>query len=962
MKTQLKSCVLWAAFAALCVSSRPASAALSMVIRPSLAPNAFSSSYFNSWATAMVTALENGTGDVPTALPDSYRNCKKIRAADNLVSSFPSWYGVADPAGAFAGEYGQRLHFGVRILGNGTKFKLSNLTFEMHSSDPGDTLGWVDGFGPTDVYSFRRVGIDYVDGIKGNGNDIVYASGEPATNSVDELDYAGAGNAFWYPSAPGATDQDKLNFGINQVQNLGPMRVTMTYTMVDDLSNVTASTSTVYIEGEGLPVDLNGHYSSPSQVGATPGTAFASTSTNANRVNETSAATLAPDSTYTPFSDATKPPKSLALDMRGKSYEFDVDLHSLSLWADVIGITPQEFFVVGLGTGSGSPGDERVWVVCWKGPADVNGNTFKVELQTDFGVSANVWYDAYSDETKFHVRASVNAANNQMTATVTPLNGLRSGISRDIGPLALVPATDDVSNSYFYSGFYSTALKSTAKATLSNLQTTAGGNELFVFSDNPYVKLADPIYYRLGMTNLTAPVYGFQGFIQNVNANQVFGSGSYTAMPFSLALTAITGAGNLSSGVDFGFSAAQEGSDLANLTFATNGVEAATGISFRPNSGPPSFVPNQFVGDTGGIPASVRDSNVVVVDSTAPTLTGLTATQGVTNVLNGANPVIQGNLHISVSAQDLMPGSGLSGNPTISIDFPTGPDVVNMPMYAGAGNQFSFDYPVTSATPCGTANILINVSDDAGNSASPATGTLDVNVAQVSLTIVLDGSDNNLPGTVTRGMIIKLGGNPSSGANAPFYANKNVVFSDPDGAGPLTLTGNVVLTALDGILCDKQLNAVSVKDPKHSLRKLAALSGSGDQYSAVVHLKGGDATNDNVIDILDFGVFAAQYGSNPGANTPLGYSGNHADFSANGSVGTNDFTFFQGGAFLSVGDNEPGNYADGGGDPLSTCTVRQMVGAGVPLKLALAYDLNKNGWITFEEIQKWLNSQVGGGR
>lgn len=957
MRTQWKSCVFGSALAALFVVSQPASASLSLVIRPSLAPNAFSSSYFNAWATASVSALESGTGDVLTALPDSYRNCKKIKAVDNLVSSFPSWYGVANPGGSFAGEYGQRLHFGVRILGNGTQFRLSNLTFEMHSSDPGDTLGWVDGFGPSDVYSFRRKGIDYVDGIKGNGNDIVYQSGEPATNPVDELIYAGAGNAFWYPSAPGGTDQEKLNYGINQVQNLGSMLVTMTYTMTDELSNVSSATSTVYVEGDGLPVDLNGRYISPSQLGVTPGTSFASTSTNANRVAETSAAALAPDSTFTPFSDATKPPKSVALDMRGKSYEFDVDLHDRALWADVIGITPQEFFVLGLGSGAGNPGDERAWVICWKGPADVNGNTFKVELQTDLGVSAGVWYDAYLDETKFHVRASINPANSQMTAIVTPLDGLHSGISHDIGPLALAPVGDDVSNAYFYAGFYSTALKSTAKATLTSLMTTGGSNALFLFADDPYVKLAEPIGYRLGMANLNAPVYGFQGFIQSNNGNQVFGSGSYTVMPFSLPLTAITGAGNLSSGVDFGFSPVHEGADLANLDFSTNSMENATGLSFRPDSGSPAFVPNQFVGDSGAVLASVLNSNLVVVDSTAPALSGLSALQGATNVLNGANPTIQGGLTVSVNALDVAPGSGLAGNPTISIDFPAGADVVNAPMYAGPGNTFRFDYSVTPANTAGVATITINAVDDAGNSAVPATGTLNLNTAQLSLTIVLDSSDNNLAGSITRGMVIKIGSDPAAGSNAAFYANKNVVFSDSDGAGPQFLSGTATITALDGLPWGKHPNAASVKDPKHTLRKLASLTeGANSQFSGIAVLKGGDANNDNLIDILDFGVYASQYGSTPGANTLLGFVGNHAEFSGNGSITTADFTFIAAG-FLSIGDGEPGNFSDGGGDqPLSTCTIRQMMKAGVSEKLARALDADGDGWITVQEIQKWLNS------
>src|SRR5207302_3566 len=57
--------------------------------------------------------------------------------------------------------------------------------------------------------------------IKGNGNDIVYNSGQSAANLIDELIYVGVGNSIEALSSdPGATDQDKID-GVMATSGLG---------------------------------------------------------------------------------------------------------------------------------------------------------------------------------------------------------------------------------------------------------------------------------------------------------------------------------------------------------------------------------------------------------------------------------------------------------------------------------------------------------------------------------------------------------------------------------------------------------------------------------------------------------------------------------------------------------------------------------------------------------------------
>ena len=104
----------------------------------------------------------------------------------------------ADPAAAFGAGYGaeegNRMHFGLLVLGNGTQFSISELSFAATSTDPGNALafGYAGGYG----YSTGYVGLNYgPDGIKGTADDFLVTSG-PNTQLVDELYGRGSGNSF----------------------------------------------------------------------------------------------------------------------------------------------------------------------------------------------------------------------------------------------------------------------------------------------------------------------------------------------------------------------------------------------------------------------------------------------------------------------------------------------------------------------------------------------------------------------------------------------------------------------------------------------------------------------------------------------------------------------------------------------------------------------------------------------
>jgi hypothetical protein len=178
-------------------------------VYPSLAPNALGSANWSGYQTKAIYAIENGlsvNGDSATD-PTAYQRAPStLDAGQVAVTSFPSWLGVADPPSPFQNEYGNRLHFGLHVLGNGTKFSISEMSFTASSSDTTNSLGFSWGLG-TYNYGAGHVGINYgADGIKGTSDDVRITSGAN-TQLVDELVSRGSGNAWW----PGGDAADPAN-------------------------------------------------------------------------------------------------------------------------------------------------------------------------------------------------------------------------------------------------------------------------------------------------------------------------------------------------------------------------------------------------------------------------------------------------------------------------------------------------------------------------------------------------------------------------------------------------------------------------------------------------------------------------------------------------------------------------------------------------------------------------------
>ena len=179
-----------------------AAQAATIVVTPSLAPNAYGSAYFAGWTANAITALHDGaTSGGDSSLPSYYQAQSNVTPAQSLVTGFPSWMGQADPGAvfgpAFANEGGNRMHFGVWIDGDGQQFSISQLGFEAYSDDPANILG--SGFyyeaGDFDYNLSYQGVLKGDDGQLWTSDDVFVTSG-PNTTLVDGLVGRGPGNSI----------------------------------------------------------------------------------------------------------------------------------------------------------------------------------------------------------------------------------------------------------------------------------------------------------------------------------------------------------------------------------------------------------------------------------------------------------------------------------------------------------------------------------------------------------------------------------------------------------------------------------------------------------------------------------------------------------------------------------------------------------------------------------------------
>jgi PEP-CTERM motif len=207
------------------------------------APNVYGSPSYNAWAANAIYAAENDLSNYGTpGTPAYFQTVTMGTNSSNIVTSFPSWNGVANPGSPYSGEYGNRLtYILVATDSTGQNISLSQLTGTMKSSDPGNTFGfsfnWATGtltygsksFSFPTSYSANQIGL--INNV--SGPPTVVASGA-ATQVVNELVVVGLGNALANTSSPCSSlpaSQAAISCVEAQYNALIPFNVTATYAL-----------------------------------------------------------------------------------------------------------------------------------------------------------------------------------------------------------------------------------------------------------------------------------------------------------------------------------------------------------------------------------------------------------------------------------------------------------------------------------------------------------------------------------------------------------------------------------------------------------------------------------------------------------------------------------------------------------------------------------------------------------
>jgi hypothetical protein len=166
-----------------------------LTIKPALAPSMYASPSWSAFADNAITALKENRDSVSADAqnPTGFQVVQGVELAHILVGPFPLWKGQLAPAGTFAAEHGNRVHFALHAQGNGQRFALADIAYSITSGDPGQLLSQSGTLADL-AYSASRVGVSYgSDGKRGGGDDVVFQDGEPGTIPVDELFYVGIG-------------------------------------------------------------------------------------------------------------------------------------------------------------------------------------------------------------------------------------------------------------------------------------------------------------------------------------------------------------------------------------------------------------------------------------------------------------------------------------------------------------------------------------------------------------------------------------------------------------------------------------------------------------------------------------------------------------------------------------------------------------------------------------------------
>jgi hypothetical protein len=187
-----------------------------------------------------------------------------------------------------------------------------------------------------------------------------------------------------------------------------------------------------------------------------------------------------------------------------------------------------------------------------------------------------------------------------------------------------------------------------------------------------------------------------------------------------------------------------------------------------------------------------------------------------------------------------------------------------------------------------------------------------------------------------------------------FDVNLTFVDHDSDSGTPVRFEGT--LDAADGVPCGAW-TTMCAKDEQHTLWATTGLSLVDGAYNAdsVLSLVGGDTDNNSAVDINDVTWFLGQFGQLAAAGSCPWDGTRDADFSNNGAVMSEDYTFFSTywlaisscDCAMTMGSPDPGGFGN-----LSNADLAVALNAReLPTEVAKNADLNADGVIDYRDVQ-----------
>ena len=239
---------------------------------------------------------------------------------------------------------------------------------------------------------------------------------------------------------------------------------------------------------------------------------------------------------------------------------------------------------------------------------------------------------------------------------------------------------------------------------------------------------------------------------------------------------------------------------------------------------------------------------------------------------------------------------------------------------------------ITAPFPCGTTTMTWVATDSCGLS-STTSSTVTVNPFQAAMVEV---QTNGATGNFQRCITFTL-----SGDGATYTTSEVLTFNSGIGSTQLRVpVGNY--------------GCVTAVDRLHTLSQQNELEVSGTQYVADFTgsnaLLPGDLNNDNVVDVVDWGVLVVRIGENASVNTNCETLAFHADINADGLVNSGDGQLLLN-VILLGGSTCSSGAADGGATARQSISVKELTEMG--LTNAEECDIDHNGIVDLFDMLLW---------